>query len=190
MRLVFKTAIIGLAVVLTGCATISEQDCQIGAWAEYGYKDGMNGRSGDRIADYAERCGKFGIKPDMTAYLSAHKRGVAQYCTYERGYDHGEEGRSFNKVCTGEMSADYVPGYDAGRARYEIKQGRERLVDSYDQVVADIAEVERRLSVEELEDGERRRLDKKLRRLNSRCARLEDEIRDYEYQHDLPPHPL
>ena len=32
-----------LTLGISGCETISESDCMAGAWAEYGYQDGLNG---------------------------------------------------------------------------------------------------------------------------------------------------
>lgn len=170
----------------SGCETISEEDCQIGAWGEYGYKDGLNGRSSARIAKYAEKCGKVEIKPDKTAYLEGYDQGVRKYCTYERGYERGERGESYNQVCSGDLAVDFAPGYDAGRVVYEIYQEHKSLVSRYDDRIEALNEVERRLREEEMDDKERKRLKKKARRLDGEADDLRIDIRAFERIHNLP----
>ena len=180
----------GLAFGLSACTTISEDDCMIGAWGEYGYEDGIQGRSSERIADYAKTCGEYGVTPDRTAYLEGYDQGILKYCTYERGYERGERGESYNQACSGELAVDFAPGYDAGRAVYEIYQEHERLIARYDDRVEALAEVRRRLSEEEMNDGERKRLLKKEIRLEDETDDIRIDIRAFERLHDLPRHDL
>lgn len=187
-----KSLYILSAAILTlgfgGCETISENDCITGAWAEYGYEDGLNGRSSDRVADYAKKCAEFGVRPDSEAYLTSYDRGIVKYCTYERGYERGENGDSFNQACSGGLSADYAPGYDAGRAVYDLYQEHKSLVASYDDTLAALDEVRRKLGEDELSAGESKRLRKKERRLEDRADDIRIDIRAFERVHDLPRH--
>ncbi len=188
MRIIHAITI-GLALGLASCATkISEDTCLAGAWADYGYKDGMKGRSSERIAKYAEHCAKYGISPDRNAYFTAYDQGVVKYCTYERGYARGENGSSYNQVCSGALAADFAPGYDAGRAFYKIKKEHQSLYDTYCDVDEALIEVRRRLDEDNMEDGERRRLVKKERRLENRLVDIRIEARAMERQYDLYPH--
>ncbi len=185
MKQVFILILMGSAVALSACATISEDDCQIGAWSEYGYKDGLKGRSSDRIASYAKKCAKYGIQPDAAAYLTSYDEGIARYCTYERGFERGEQGDSYNQACSGPLSVDFAPGYDAGRVLYEVRQEYNNLIERYEDRVNAIYEVRRKLREDELTDIERNRLSKKERRLEREIDDAKIDIRAFERIHDF-----
>lgn len=177
-----------LALGVTGCETISENDCLTGAWADYGYEDGLNGRSSDRVADYAKRCGEFGVRPDSQAYLASYERGIEKYCTYERGYERGENGDSYNQACSGPLAVDFAPGYDEGRAVYEIYREHKSLVADYEETLDALEEIRRKLREDDLADGDRKRLIKKERRLEGRADDKRIDIRAFERLHDLRRH--
>ncbi len=178
--------LIGMSLGLSACASISEEDCQVGAWSEYGYKDGLKGRSSSRVEDYAQKCAKFGIVPDMDAYLTRYDQGIQRYCTYERGFERGRDGGSYNQACSGSLSVDYAPGYDEGRLIYEIREEYDNLIDDYEDSREALIEVERKLIEDELSDDDRRRLEKKARRLEGRLVDLRVDIRAFERQHNFP----
>lgn len=179
-----------MSLCLMSCASISEDDCQVGAWGDYGYKDGLKGRSSDRVAKYAKKCAEFGVKPDSAAYLSGYDQGVMKYCTYQQGYALGENGDSYNQVCAGPLAADFAPGYDEGRAVYEIHEEHKSLIARFEDVDADVIEVRRKLAEDELTDGDRRRLEKKVRRLKDERDDRRIDVRAFERLHNLPRHSL
>ena len=185
MRLRILIAL-GLTAGLASCASISEDTCQAGAWADYGYKDGLNGRSSGRIAKYAKTCSEYGITPDSTAYLTAYDAGIVKYCTYERGFERGEDGSSYNQACSGPLATDFAPGYDAGRAVYEIRKEHNDLVERYYDTEDALIEVRRRLREDDLDADETRRLEKKARRLRDRKDDIRIDIRTLERLHGLP----
>lgn len=175
-----------LAVLsLGGCATISEDQCLAGNWAERGYKDGANGVSRGRLADYADTCAKYAISPNNAAYTLNYEAGLSSYCTFERGFSRGKNGDSYNQVCSGELARDFAPGYDEGRVVYEINKEHKRLVTSYEEVQDQLIDVRLRLESPDLSDEERKRLGKKKHRLADRREDLRRDIRAYEWQHDL-----
>lgn len=173
---------------LSACETISEEDCEIGAWGDFGYQDGVNGRSSGRVAEYAKRCGEFGIQPDRSTYLEGYQQGIVKYCTYERGYERGENGDSYNQACSGDLATDFAAGYDAGRIIYEIYQEHKSLIARYDDRIEALTEVRRRLREDEMDDKERRRLQKKERRLEDEADDIRIDVRAFERIHDLPRH--
>lgn len=105
---------------LSGCASISEKKCLTGNWGDIGYKDGIKGKRRDAISDYADDCADHGVTPNRELYLARYNEGLGFYCTYEKGHALGEEGASYNQVCSGALAADFSQGYDAGRIVYEI----------------------------------------------------------------------
>jgi len=184
------TALSIIAVGLAGCATISEDECVTGSWSDIGYKDGVNGTARGKLADYAKTCAKYGVTPDRTAYLAAFDQGLLKYCTYEQGFERGENGRSFNQVCGGDPQSGFAQGYDDGRIIYEIHAEHKRLIETYDDTLEALIEVRRRLAEDELEPEERKRLTKKQYRLEGELDDNRIDIRAHERVNDLPRHQL
>lgn len=197
---ILNAAILSVAVMgLAGCASISESECVSGSWSDIGYKDGVNGKARDRLANYAKTCAKYGVQPDRNAYLTAFENGLVKYCTYEQGFELGENGNSYNQVCSGNNSSGFSQGYDEGRAVYEIYREHKRLIAAYDDTLEDLVNVRGRLAgditdqddegnVIPLSAKERKRLTKKQYRLEGELDDLRRDVRDFEYTNDLSRH--
>jgi len=188
-KLFFILACLGLSSMgLSGCASISKEECQVGSWADIGYKDGARGKKRGRLADYAKTCAKYGISPDRQAYLTAFEQGVTKYCTYERGFERGETGSSFNQVCAHRPQSGFADGYDAGRIVYEIHNEHRNLIEAYEDRYAAYEDVTRRLAEDDLGADERKRLKKKVSRLDREIEDLRIDVRAHERLYDLPRH--
>lgn len=178
MRVPILNAVIlsGVVIGLTGCASISEDECISGNWSDIGYKDGVNGKSRGKLADYAKTCIKYGVEPNRDVYLTAFENGLVKYCTFEQGLKLGEDGSSYNQVCSGDLANGFSQGYDEGRVVYEINREHKRLISDYEETLEDLVDVRGRLAGDIIDkDGEgniiplitseRKRLTKKQYRL-------------------------
>jgi len=201
MRLsILSTALLSAAALgLVGCASISEGECLSGNWSDIGYQDGVKGKARGKLADYTKTCAKYGAQPNREAYLAAFDNGLVKYCTYERGYELGENGSSYNQVCSGDFANGFSRGYDEGRAIYEIYSKHKRLISEYEDTLEDLVNVRGRLAgdIGEKDDegniiplgaSERKRLTKKQYRLEGELDDYRQDIRDYEYANNLPRH--
>lgn len=170
-----------------------------GNWSDIGYKDGVNGKSRGKLADYTKVCAKYDAEPNREVYLTAFESGLIKYCTYERGFALGENGNSYNQVCSGELSAGFSLGYDEGRIVYEINSQHKYLIRVYEntlealvkvrgRLVGDIADKDDEGKVIPLSASERKRLTKKQYRLESELDDYRQDVRDFEYANDLPRH--
>ena len=196
----FNTAILLLAIAgLTGCASISKGECMSGSWSDIGYKDGVNGKARGKLADYTKTCAKYDVTPNRALYLSAFESGLVKYCTYERGYERGENGNSYNQVCSGDLSTNFSQGYDEGRVVYEIHREHKSLIASYEETLEALVNVRGRLAgdiVDEDSEGnviplsanERKRLTKKQYRLEGELGDRRQDVRDFEYENGLTRH--
>ncbi len=184
---------------LNACASISEDECRVGAWSDLGYRDGVNGRNKGKLADYAETCAKYSVAPDRQAYLAAYDLGLAEYCTYQQGFELGESGSSFNQACSGHLQDGFDRGYDDGRVRYEIHQEHDQMIGAYEEVLEELVDVRARLAgdvADQDEDGddialsanERKRLLRRQYRLEGELDDLRQDIRDFETGQGLPRH--
>ena len=201
MRVPILNAVIlsGVLIGLTGCASISEDECISGNWSDIGYKDGVNGKSRGKLADYAKACIKYGVEPNRDVYLTAFENGLVKYCTFEQGLKLGENGSSYNQVCSGDLANGFSQGYDEGRVVYEINREHKRLISDYEETLEDLVDVRGRLAgdiidkdgegnIIPLNTSERKRLTKKQYRLEGELDDKRQDVRDFEYANDLPRH--
>lgn len=201
MRVPILNAVIlsGVVIGLTGCASISEDECISGNWSDIGYKDGVNGKSRGKLADYAKTCIKYGVEPNRDVYLTAFENGLVKYCTFEQGLKLGEDGSSYNQVCSGDLANGFSQGYDEGRVVYEINREHKRLISDYEETLEDLVDVRGRLAgdiidkdgegnIIPLSTSERKRLTKKQYRLEGELDDKRQDVRDFEYANDLPRH--
>ena len=170
----------GIALMTVGCASISEESCIAGSWESLGYEDGRNGESRGQFNKIAETCVKYGITANATQYRAGYDVGLPLYCSYDKGFAHGEVGRSIKTECREINSLTYIDGYDEGRVVYEIRREYEALVDVYFDHKTALEDVTLRLSDIDLEDGELKRLRKKRRRLENRLDEARIDVRAFE----------
>ena len=192
MRTIFKVLSIAViapiaAMSLSGCATISEGDCVTGSWQDIGYKDGRKGKSRGRFADIAKTCNKYNIVPDRTAYMKGYDQGLPLYCTYDTGYDRGADGSSINRECSGAGFTGYIDGHAEGRIFYDIKSEHQDLIAQYEDAENALIDVRRRLSEDEMDADETKRLRKKAYRLETLAEDLRIDIRAMERVHSNLP---
>jgi len=170
---------------LQGCASVSEDTCQAGNWEAVGFKDGANGKSGDRLAKIAETCTKHGVSVDNQSYLEGYEQGLTKYCTYERGYDRGESGSKFNTVCSGDLAEEYAPGYEEGRKKYAILQKYEELVQRYEYSRQRLYDYRQRLQSPNLSDRDRDRLRREIYRLERQTDELRYSIKEFQRRYNV-----
>lgn len=168
------------AVLSTGCATISEDSCIAGSWESLGYEDGRNGESRGNFTKIAETCAKYGVSADATQYRLGYVQGLPLYCSYNRGFNHGEDGSSLKSECREINATPYFDGYDEGRVVYEIRREYDNLVEAYEATRTALMNVSKRLSVDALDADERKRLRKKERRLQRELDENRIDIRAFE----------
>lgn len=112
---------ISIALVLSGCATMSEGECVTGDWHSIGFEDGASGRTMDRLSRYREACAKYGITADAKAYRAGRDEGLYEYCTADRGYRVGLAGQNYKDVCPADLEPDFVGAYRVGHHLYTLR---------------------------------------------------------------------
>lgn len=215
-----KTIILAGAVfMMAGCSTISKNSCIAGNWESLGYEDGRNGESRGHFNKIAKTCAKYGIAANATDYRQGYETGIRQYCSYDRGYRHGEVGNSIKTECREINSAPYLDGYSEGlplycsfdrgfkhgesgssakgkclrinaipyidghaegRILYALRQEYDDLIEVYDERRVALEDVAYRLANAEMDEGERKRLWKKKRRLERDLDDARIDIRAFE----------
>lgn len=184
---IFATGLMAAsALALSACSSVvSEEVCEVGNWESQGFEDGSKGRSPDRLNKIVKACTEYGLSVDNQSWLKGYEAGLPRYCTYERGYERGESGSSYNQVCGGELAEEYGPGYEEGRQRYAIYQKYEELVERYEYKRSILTERRRRLQDPDLTDRQRRDLQRNIRRLEYDIDNLRYNIQQFARRHNL-----
>lgn len=108
--------------VLTGCATLSEQECRTGNWQAIGYADGAAGRSADYLNNHNKACAKAGVATDYEAWAQGRKEGLTQYCTATNAYQIGRRGAQMNAACPANVTANLERINADGRHYYSLNK--------------------------------------------------------------------
>ncbi len=110
-------------LVLSACASISEEECLAADWYSIGVEDGSKGYPMSRIGAYRKDCAEVGVAPDAEQYGEGRMVGLESFCTYERGYGEGKRGAHNRAVCPpGPLEAEFMQGYNDGYYVYEVNQ--------------------------------------------------------------------
>lgn len=97
INLVIKTMV--LTCVLTGCQTLTPEECKLGDWYGIGINDGKHGRDRSHLGKHAKACAKVKISPDINAWEKGRQAGLKSYCLADNAYRLGKNGRHLANVC-------------------------------------------------------------------------------------------
>lgn len=162
--------LIMVLVSLTGCASLSKQECldaSATSWEGIGFVDGHDGYNPDRrLAQHYEACSKVGVSPDRTTYMAGWSRGILEYCTPDRGYAIGLSGSSGNpELCPAESGAIFQDNVQLGLRVYEVKR-------EMDSIYHEIEDLEERLDDKRLDKQARRDIRERIRHRDDEMSHL------------------
>lgn len=171
-------AIIGAGALLTsGCATMSEDQCRVGDWGGQGLRDGSAGLPMSRLEDHAKACARHGVAPEVTPYRSAREDGLRSYCRLERGFEEGRAGRSYHGVCRAEEEAEFLPAFQDGLRLHAAESALEAAGSELNSAVAWIEDREDKLQAKQRELGEDGKTDAEREKIRERIAEVRGELR-------------
>lgn len=165
------------ALLLGGCASLSEGECRTADWESIGYQDGSRGYDASRLGAHSEACAEYGLKADHQEYETGRLRGLELFCTGYNGMRLGRSGYSYSGVCPLSLQGDFMRGFQMGR---ELHAMDERMQQNQ----AEVQRVQAELKREEppLSDKDRDYLLYRLRELERAYGRYQTELRDMESQ--------
>ena len=120
-RLMLKLAIVAAVAALSGCNSMSAQECLSTDWRTVGYEDGVNGYAGDRIGRYRNACSEHGVTPDLMQYQSGREQGLQEFCKPANGFRVGAHGGNYSGVCPADLDQSFVDAYQTGRQLYTLR---------------------------------------------------------------------
>lgn len=146
-RAVLIFGFFSVVLLVSGCATLNENECINADWHSIGYEDGARGFKTSRIGAHRKACSEYGVTPDFKAYEKGRQQGLQEWCTPRNGYALGARGKLYNGVCPKALEPAYLDAYHQGKAVFayskELKIQETRLknlyadLDAIDKVLAD-----------------------------------------------------
>lgn len=109
-------------LILSGCASLSKDECINADWVMIGMEDGSVGKPLGTIGNHRKACAKINITPNLSEYESGHLKGLSRYCTAENGFALGDAGGKYNGVCSKTSEARFLQGYQAGKSRFDLRK--------------------------------------------------------------------
>ena len=166
-------------LVLSGCATLSEEECLTADWFSIGFEDGANGYPSNRIGAHREACAKHGVTPDLRQYQDGHEEGLINFCTARNGFSRARNGYQYTGICPPSLEPEFLDGYQAGREIYAVTSELSGLRSEQRSNENELSQSQRRLSEmeavlfsESLSEEERRATYNEITRLRERQGAL------------------
>ncbi len=171
------------ALALSGCASMSSEECVATDWSAVGYEDGARGYTADRFTKHRKACAKHGVTADFAAWQNGREQGLVEYCQPGRGYNVGVSGGRYYGVCSVDLEPDFLDAYNAGYHLYTLRSNVSRASSNIsakerelEQVEDEIRAKEAALIAKETTMEQRVLLLADLKELSERTGHLEAEI--------------
>ena len=181
-----KLKVIGAALatlVMSGCASMSSDECMTADWTAIGYEDGARGYTTDQFSKHRKACADHGVTPSFTDYQAGRERGLEEFCQPGRGFDVGASGGRYYGVCSVNLEPDFLDAYNAGRHLYTLESNVRNASSNISskenelkQIDEDIRKKEAALIASETTIEDRVLLLADLKRLSERTGELANEI--------------
>ncbi|MEM7018165.1 MAG: DUF2799 domain-containing protein [Pseudomonadota bacterium] len=144
--------IISLGVVISGCASLSKDECLQGRWQDIGYEDGSKGYVVTRFESHRKACAEHGVTADFRAYEAGYHDGLRYFCAPANGLRVGEQGAVYEWICPPELEPGFVRQYLLGleNRHRDIGHTRDRVRDDLYQCLADLRRTDNKDAREEL----------------------------------------
>lgn len=156
------------ALLLGGCAAMSEQECRHANWYEQGIRDAQAGKSRAHLQDLQEACAQAGVTPNAAQYHEGWSRGIGEFCTPENGARWGREGRSYYNTCPPQIEAGFLARYRDGSRVWEAEKTLNRLRSEQDSRQRDLDKAK--------DDKQRKHLREQLRDLDRKIRHARDDL--------------
>ncbi len=159
-------------LILTGCATLNQEECKRGDWYTLGLNDGLSGQTSGRLSQHQEACSEYGIMINHEQYQAGRSQGLNDYCRLENAFKTGLNGQQYQHVCPPAIDSLFSR-YNS--AAYQVYQDRTEL----ERIDNELSNKENSLWDKKRSDSDRNRIRNEIRDLDRRRHRLNDDM----YQH-------
>lgn len=189
--------VVGAVATLSGCASMSQEECLYSDWQAIGYEDGSRGYTADRLGQHRKACAKHGVAADFELYRTGREQGLREFCQPSRGFNLGSSGGRYYGVCAADQEPNFLDAYRTGQHLYTLRSSVSAADNAIhareaelDRVKQQIRDTEAALISRETSTEDRILLLADLKELSEETGRLEAEIIDLveerrDHEHDL-----
>ncbi|MEO1657182.1 MAG: DUF2799 domain-containing protein [Pseudomonadota bacterium] len=169
MSMRFVVCVAVFCGLLSGCATLTEEECQILNWEAEGREAGEFGGGPTSYSRLASQCSRYAIAPDYDAFERGRQQGLVRFCTPDGVYIAGLAGRGSTAQCAAgdpNLTLIHQTALNYTRATRELSRARNALEQSIryrNNAREDVFNLRRRLRDEE-DPEEIENLERRLRR--------------------------
>lgn len=156
--------LLALVAALSGCETMTEDQCRKADWAERGRADGRNGDPESHIDAHRKACAKAGVVPDDRRWRQGWAEGVRAYCVPTMAWRAGLDNRSYRGACRDFDEPVFLRWHQLGQDAYKTRTERDTRQREIDKAEEQL----KKASKEE----DRKALREKIRQLDAEHARL------------------
>lgn len=157
-------ALLPVALLMAGCASMSESECRRADWYEAGRRDGNAGQPESRLADHRKACEKAGIWPDGERWLTGWRETVRNYCRPTVAWQAGSTNQTYLGACRDINEGEFLRWYQAGQDVYRTRQQRATNQQRIEALEAQLKKADK--------EDERKLLRERIRDLDTEQARL------------------
>jgi hypothetical protein len=119
-------ALAAALAVLSGCASMSKDECLSANWRQVGFSDGAKGLPNKQIEQHAKACAEYGVQVNLDEYLSGRAQGLLTYCQAENGFVVGRSGeRQIVTDCPEHLRTAFIEQYNHGLVVHAIESDLE-----------------------------------------------------------------
>lgn len=133
------TIAFGAGLVLSGCQTLTEDECNVTDWRKLGTADGVAGRLQSHVARHQEACSQYGVTVDVPAWQSGWEEGIRRHCTPRSGLERGLRGGNYSSACPADQAFAYREAFNVGRDAYWAEREVREVQDELDAAIAALA---------------------------------------------------
>ncbi|NRA31350.1 MAG: DUF2799 domain-containing protein [Parvularculaceae bacterium] len=159
---------LGLIVAVSGCATLSKEECEFANWEAMGQNDGQWGETVGRFQRYSEACSNYGIQADFEAWERGRQTGLTRFCTPQGVYAAGMRRRGNMGECGFDPELNRIHRITTNFAtvRSQLNSAEnalDSLLSSYDWDRRNVRNMRKKLRRDDLGKKERKRAERSLR---------------------------
>ena len=200
-RMVVSAVTVMAIAVVSGCASMSSEECVNSDWVAIGYEDGSRGYTTDKFGSRRKACAKHGVTADFKAYQAGRQEGLVEFCQPSRAYNLGASGGKYYGVCDIAMEEEFLDAYRVGSQLHtlrsnvnntsssiyskeaELKRTKEKIRAKQAGLISEDATTQDRVMLlADLKELSERsgQLEAEIEKLVADKARYEYELQDYE----------
>ena len=85
---------------------------------QLGVDQGRQGVDTSAVRGRIQICQQYGNQLQLAEFLRGHRKGLANFCTYDIGLTIGIDGKHLPAICPSEIRGEFIRGWQAGNRRY------------------------------------------------------------------------